>query len=96
MSIINILLVILLLCSSALCIFLIIYLKRIIDQLETLGKEIHQLVESTNTMMNNIDAVALRANRIVSDVEGYWAVVSRVIKSFRKLFSRVSPFMKRL
>ncbi|MDP2039349.1 MAG: hypothetical protein Q8L04_18380 [Ignavibacteria bacterium] len=89
MSIINILLVILLLSASALCIFLIIYLKRILDQLETLGMEIRQFVESTNTMMNNVEAVALRANRIVTDVEGYWAVVSRVVKSFRNIFSRV-------
>lgn len=95
MLIINILLVILLLSASALCIFLIIYLKRILDQLETLGMEIRQFVESTNAMMNNVEAVALRANRIVTDVEGYWAVVSRVVKSFRNLFSSVR-FMKRL
>lgn len=95
MLIINILLVILLLSASALCIFLIIYLKRILDQLETLGMEIRQFVECTSTMMNNVEAVALRANRIVTDVEGYWAVVSRVVKSFRNLFSSVR-FMKRL
>ncbi|MDP3581123.1 MAG: hypothetical protein Q8S39_04260 [Ignavibacteria bacterium] len=70
-------------------------MKRILDQLETLGMEIRQFVESTNTMMNNVEVVALRANRIVTDVEGYWAVVSRVVKNFRNIFSRVR-FMKGL
>jgi len=85
MSIIDFLLVILLLSASSLCIFLIIYLKRILIQLEELGKEIHQFVDFTNTIMLNVEEVALRATKIVNEVEGYWSVLSRGFKKIRRI-----------
>ncbi|MEW6653862.1 MAG: hypothetical protein AB1394_10390 [Bacteroidota bacterium] len=71
MSIIDFLLVILLLSASSLCIFLIIYLKRILVQLVELGREIHQFADFTN--------------KIVNEVEGYWSVLSQGIKKIWRI-----------
>lgn len=89
MSIIEILLIILILSASALCIYAIIYLKRLTEQIEAVRKDVHELVERTTPILENLEDVTQRANRIVLEVGNYWDEIDRSIRNLRE---RVSNF----
>ncbi|NJD23278.1 MAG: DUF948 domain-containing protein [Melioribacter sp.] len=87
MNVIDILLIILILSASALCIFLIFYLKKLIDHVEAVRKDVHELVEKTTPVLENLDDVTRRANRVVSEVENYWYEIDSSIKKVRERIS---------
>ena len=88
MTIIDIFLIILILSASALSLFAISYLKRITEQVEAVRKDVHQLIEKTNPVVENLEEVTRRANRIVSEVENYWEEIDSSIKKVRERISR--------
>ena len=94
MNIIDILLIILILSASALCIFLIIYLKKLVDQVEAVRKDVRELAEKSTPVLENLDDVTRRANRIVSEVENYWNEIDGSIKKVRERISGLTTLKK--
>lgn len=94
MNVIDILLIILILSASALCIFLIFYLKKLIDHVEAVRKDVHELVEKTTPVLENLDDVTRRANRIVLEVENYWNEIDSSIKKVRERISGLTSLKK--
>lgn len=84
MTFIDILLIILILSASTLCVFAIIYLKRITDQVEAVRKDVHEFISKTNPVVENLEVAARKANRIVSDIENYWEEIDTSIKNLRE------------
>jgi|APHig6443717817_1056837.scaffolds.fasta_scaffold62626_2 uncharacterized protein YoxC len=87
--VIEILLVILILTATALCLFVIVSLKKMNQQIEQLQKDVKQVVEKTIPVLNNINEVTIRVNRVVSEVEDYWDEIDH---SIRKIKDKVSNF----
>jgi uncharacterized protein YoxC len=87
MSLIDILLIILILSASALCVFAILYLKKITENVEAVRKDIHEFVEKTNPIIESIGVVTNKVNRVVSEVEYYWDEIDISIKKIRERIS---------
>lgn len=87
---VEILLVLLIITATALCIYLIMVLKKLVVQLSDLQKDIKQLVDSTIPVLKNLNEVTLRANRIVSSAENYWEGIERSIENVRMKFSNIT------
>ncbi|MCX6168412.1 MAG: hypothetical protein NTX65_03665 [Ignavibacteriales bacterium] len=87
MTVIDILLIILILSASALCVFAIIYLKRITEQVEALRKDVHEFFEKTNPICDNLEEMSRRIKRVVSEVENYWEEIDSSIKNLRERLS---------
>jgi len=94
MNVIDILLIILILSASALCIFLIFYLKKLVDHVEAVRKDVHELVEKTTPVLENLDDVTRRANRIVLEVENYWNEIDSSIKKVRERISGLTSLKR--
>ena len=86
-DLVQILLVLLIITATALCVYLILVLKKLVVQLNDLQKDIKQLVDSTIPVLKNLNEVTLRANRIVSSAENYWEGIERSIENVRMKFS---------
>jgi len=94
MTLVNILLIVLIVSASALCLFVIVYLKRIFEQVEAVRRDIHQLVENTIPILSNLEEVTQRANRIVTEAEGYWEEIDHSIRNLRGKLSNFGPWNK--
>ena len=92
--IIQIVLTLLILSATALCIYLIFYLKKILNQIDDMRKDIHQLVEKTIPVFEKLDTAADKANRIVSEVEGYWDDLESSINNLKQKVSNITSFKK--
>ena len=86
-DLVQILLVLLIITATALCIYLIVVLKKLVVQLSDLQKDIKQLVDTTIPVLKNLNEVTLKANRIVSSAENYWEGIERSIENVRMKFT---------
>lgn len=87
MSLIDLLLIVLILSASALCIFAILYLKRITENVEAVRKDVHEFVRKTDPIIENLEGMTRKVNRIVSEVEYYWDEIDISIKKIRERIS---------
>ena len=94
MALVDISLIILIISASALCIFVIIYLKKISDNVEAAQKDVHQLIENTKPVLENLEEVTRRANKIVTEAENYWDELDRSIKNFRTKFTNLTSIQR--
>jgi len=94
MTVIDVLLIILILAATALCVFVIVSLKKLNAQIESLQKDIKQLVETTIPVINNLNEVTSRANRIVSEAENYWDEIDRSIKNLKAKVTDLTSFTR--
>ena len=94
MTVIDLLLIILIIAATALCIFVIISLGKLNRQVDSLQKEVKQIVDSTVPLLNNLNEVASKANRIVSEAENYWDEVDRSIKKFKEKASELTSLSR--
>ncbi len=94
MTVIEILLIILILAATVLCIYVIISLKKLNEQIEILQKDVKQLVDNTIPVLNNLNEVTSKANRIVSGAENYWDEIDRSIKNLKEKVSDLTSFTR--
>ncbi len=87
MTLIDILLIVLILAAISLCVFLIIYLKIITENLQALRKDVDMLINKTIPAVDNLNDTVDKAKRIVSDIEGYWTEIDSSIKKFKEKVS---------
>ena len=94
MTVIDVLLIILIIAAIALCIFVIVYLGKLNRQFDTLQKEVKQIVDRTVPLLNNLNEVTSKANRIVSEAENYWDEVDRSIKKIKEKASELTSLSR--
>ena len=94
MTLIDIFLIVLILSASSLCIFVIVYLKRIFEQVEAVRKDIHRLIENTIPILSNLEEITQRVNRIVTEAEGYWKEIDYSIRNLREKISNFNSWKK--
>jgi uncharacterized protein YoxC len=94
MTVINIFLILLIISASALCIFAIVYLKRIFEQIVVVKNDIHQIVQTTLPVLENLEDVTRRANKIVTEAENYWDEIDRSIKNLRERVTNLKSLSK--
>ncbi|PKL83764.1 MAG: hypothetical protein CVV24_03345 [Ignavibacteriae bacterium HGW-Ignavibacteriae-3] len=87
MDVIQVLLILLIISSSALCIFTIYYLRKMSRQVEDVIRDFQELIQKTNPVIENLEQISYRANRVVSEVEGYWREIDGAIKNIRERIS---------
>ncbi len=92
MTIVEVFLILLIISASALCIYLIITLKKIIQEAEAIRKDVHNLVEKTLPVLDSLNEVSQRANKVVSEVEGYWDEIDNSIKNLKRKVSDFTSF----
>ena len=93
-DLVQILLVLLIITATALCIYLIVVLKKLVAQLSDLQKDIKQLVDTTIPVLKNLNEVTLKANRIVSSAENYWEGIERSIENVRMKFTNFTSISR--
>jgi len=94
MALIDIFLMVFIFSASSLCIFSIIYMKRIFEQVEAIRKDINRLVENTIPLLSNLKDVTHRANRIATEVEEYWEKIDYSIRNLREKISNSGYWKK--
>jgi len=94
MNVIDILLIILILSATALCIFAIIYLKNLTEQIGEIHKEVRGMVEKATPVFENMEDISRRANRVVTEVEHYWEEIDTSIKNLREKVSGFTSLQK--
>ncbi|MFA7229314.1 MAG: hypothetical protein WC061_09785 [Melioribacteraceae bacterium] len=94
MTVIDILLIVLIISASALCVTAIIYIKRISSQVESANKDIHEFIQKVNPVVENLEEVSRRANRIVTEIENYWDEIDGAIKTIRERISGLTSLKK--
>ncbi len=94
MNLVDIFLIILIVCASLLCIFLILYLRKIVVKIEEMQRDIHTIVDDTRPVLTNLSETTGRVNKIVSDVEDYWKELDHSIQNLRNKVTDITSFKK--
>jgi predicted PurR-regulated permease PerM len=88
MTILDVFLIVLILAACALCIYLIISLKKINNSIEILQKDLHELSEKTIPVVENLTVITERAARITGEAEDYWSSLTESIEGIKTKISR--------
>jgi len=94
MNILHIFLVIFIIAASTLCVFAILYLKKLVEQVEAVRKDIHQIIQRSVPILENLEQVTNKANRVATEVEGYWNELDLAIRNLKYKVSSLSPLNK--
>ena len=94
MTVIDVLLIILIISATALCIYVIIYLGKLNRQIDALQNDVKQIVDNTVPLLNNLNEVTSRANRIVTEAENYWDEIDRSIKKLKEKASDLTSLSR--
>lgn len=86
-TIINILLIILILAATCFCVFAIIYLKKIAEQVEAVRNDVEEYIEKPNPILDNLEEITHKVNKVVSEVGNYWEEIDGLIKNLRERIS---------
>lgn len=89
-TVINILLIILILAATTFCVFAIIYLKKIAEQVEAVRNDVEEYIEKPNPMLENLEHITGKVNHIVTEVGDYWEEIDDFIKNIRERYSIIS------
>ena len=94
MNLLPIFLVIFFLAASALCVFSILYLKKLVEQVEAIRKDIHQMIQRSVPVLDNLEQVTNKANRVATEVESYWNELDLAIRNLRYTVSNLTPLKR--
>lgn len=94
MSIIDILLLLLIAVAIIVCVYLVLTLKKVIETLTRVEKDVHELSEKTVPLLENLNEVSKKALYISSEaekhVEDLNSAVNNAKQKFRDFTSEVS------
>ena len=94
MTLVDIFLILLIVSASTLCVFIIIYLKKIVVQIESVRNDINEIVRNTLPLLEDLKKVTERTNKIVAEAENYWDEIDRSIKNLRERVTNLKPLSK--
>ena len=86
--------IVIILSAISVGIFILIYLKKLFEQVNAVRADIHRFVENAIPILNNLEDVSLRADRVVAEIEGYWNEIDRIIRTIRQSISNLRPWKK--
>ncbi|MEW6506882.1 MAG: hypothetical protein AB1432_03945 [Bacteroidota bacterium] len=89
MTIIDLFLIILILSASALCIYLIFILKNLLKKVEAVSSDFHNFINKSYPVLDQLNEISRRANKIVTEAENYWDEIDNTLK---KMKEKVSGF----
>ncbi len=89
MTIIEILLAVLIITACAVCIYLVVSLKKLNQSIEVLQKDVHDIYEKTIPLLENLTAISEKTARITNEAENYWQNITETIDKVR---SKISHF----
>ncbi len=84
MEIINILYMILLVCASALCIALIVYLNKITKSVNRLEEEVKDITEKSKPLILSLNNLSEKINGIADDAKDQVDVVKSIISDVKE------------
>lgn len=90
MTLIDILLVLLIISAAALCVYLIVTLSKLNKSVEVLQKDVHNLIEKTIPVMENLEEVTGKFNRVATEAEERWMDLNSAIETAKDKVSRFS------
>jgi uncharacterized protein YoxC len=94
MTAIDILLIILIVSASVLCIYLIFWLKKLNTTVNKMQDDIHNLVDNTVPILEDLKNVTDRVNKISTDAENHWNDFDRSIQKIKNKISQFSSIKK--
>ena len=83
MTIVDILLLVLIISASALCIYLIISLRKISRNVDLMQVDFHNLVETAAPVMNTLEDIAKKLDNITTTTERHFLDVSDTIDGYK-------------
>ena len=92
MTVIELLLIFLILAATVLCIYIILTLKKITARVDDLQKDLKQVTDSLVPLLNNLNEVSSKVNRIVLEVENYWDEIDNSSKNVKERISGLKRF----
>lgn len=94
MNIVDVFLIVLLICATVLCIYLILYLKKIVLKVEEIQRDIHTIVDNTLPVLENLAETTGRVNKIVTEIEDYWKEIDNSIQNLKNKVTDITSFKK--
>lgn len=91
---IDIFIVVLLISASALCIYLIIVLKRLTDSINIMQKDIEKLVTKTLPVLENLNEVSEKALKITNEIESAYLSIQDKFGNLKSNFDGLVSFNK--
>jgi hypothetical protein len=92
MNLIDILLVVLIVLASALCIYSIIALRKMVQSVEAIRTDVKEFVEVAYPAIENITEISRKANRIISEAETHWDDLDRSIRRVKEKVADLTSF----
>lgn len=94
MTIVDGLLVLLIVAAAALCIYLIISLKKLNQNVSLMQQDIHSLIEKTIPVIDNLNEISERAVNITSTTEYQVNDISEKINNIKNKISHLTTSLK--
>jgi len=94
MILINIFLIVFVISVSIFSVFVIIYLNRIFENINSINKDIRLLVENTIPILSNLEVITRRVNKVATEAEEYWVEIDDLIRNLRKKILIFSSYKK--
>ena len=94
MTLINIFLIVFVITVSIFSVFVIIYLNRIFENINSIYKDIRLLVENTIPILSNLEVITRRVNKVATEAEEYWVEIDDLIRNLRKKILIFSSYKK--
>lgn len=91
---IDIFIVVLLISASALCIYLIIVLKRLTESISIMQKDIDMLVTKTLPVLENLNKVSEKALKLTNDIEAAYFSIQDKFGSLKTNFEGLVSLKK--
>ncbi len=90
MSLIDILLIVLILCASALCIYLIVSLRKIGSSIEIIQKDIHNLSEEALPLIESLKETSQQASQLIENANTQISDLSEEVRTFKNKVTNFS------
>ena len=84
MDLLNIFYLVLLVCASALCIALIIYLHRVSKSITKIENEVKDIADETKPLLVSINSLSNKLNGIVEDTKSQMNIVKNIISETKE------------
>jgi len=94
MAIINILTIILLVLGSALIVFLFVTLRKLNRSIDVLSADVHQLIDSTIPVVENLKSASERLANVAEDAEKHMADFNHMVVNTKTKINSLSTRVK--
>lgn len=94
--ILDIFVIILLISASALCIFLIFSLKKIITSIQGIQTDLHSLTEQTGPLLESVNDVSRKISSVSESVEEQLSVTKQIVYNVKERVDSLLALQKKI